>query len=519
MSEESKAFVIGIDAGTTSIKGLLLSTDGQIVASAGEEYTLDTGPGDICEVDPEIYWEVTCRVIRRLVTESGKEPAAIRGLAFASQGETLIVVDSDGKPLRKAIVWLDNRSVAEAGMLEKHFGSQKIMDVTGQPEVQAIWPATRILWLKSHEADVFAQTHKFLLVEDFLMFKLTGNYFCEHSLVSSTLYFDINTKTWWDEMLAFLGITPAHLPEPLPSGSVTGNLTAKAAALTGLDPKTMVVTGAYDHPAGAIGAGNLRSGMVTLTIGASMAMCVTLGKPVTDISLKLPCQCHALPGMYFLLPYAQTAGMVLKWFRDEFGPAEKSTGPEQRTNAYDLLTKEAEGVPPGAEGLIMLPHFMGTGSPEFKTTVRGVFAGITLGTHRGHFVRSILEAVAATIERNLEVMKEKGANVSEITLLGGGAKSRLWAQIIADMTGLPVVTNTQEEQAALGAAMFAGTGIGMFRDINEASARCVSDVTRYEPDAVNYALYRKIYKRYLSLYSHLEGFWDIPPDEPKVPGP
>ncbi len=509
MNRKNDPLVMGIDAGTTSIKGILLNSQGDILATAGEEYTLDTGPDETCEVDPEVYWKVTCKVIAKLIDTPGVSSAQITGLAFSSQGETLIMLDKDGQPLRKAIVWLDNRSVDEAQQIEKHFGNQKIMDVTGQPEVQAIWPATRILWLKEHEPEHFARVHKYLLVEDYLVYKLTGRFVTEHSLVSSTLYFDINEKTWWDEMLDYLDITPGQLPEPMPSGTRVAPLTPEAARMTGLNKNTTVVTGAYDHPAGAIGAGNQKPGLVTLTIGASMAMCVTLEEPVRDISLKLPCQCHAIPELYFLLPYAQTAGLILKWFRDEFGKAETDLALTLGKDPYDLLVEQAEKVPPGAEGLIMLPHFMGTGSPEFNPSVKGVFAGITLGMHKGHFVRAILEAVAATIERNLEAMKEKDVEIKEIILLGGGAKSSLWARIIADMTGLPVITNTQPENAALGAAMLAGAITGLFCSIAQAASLSVTTKARFEPVAENYAVYREIYMRYLELYTHLEEYWNV----------
>ncbi len=504
MNPGTGTYVIGIDAGTTSIKGLILDSDGNIIATAGEEYELETGPGDICEVDPEVYWNVTCLVIQKLLSISGVRPAGIKGLAFSSQGETIIMVDSEGRPLRKAIVWLDNRSVHEAGLIEMQFGNQRIMDVTGQPVIQAIWPATRILWIRENEPDVFRQVHKFLLVEDYLIFKLTGKFCTEYSLVSSTLYFDINTRRWWDEMLGFLEITESKLPSLMPTGSAAGQLTSEAAARTGLSAKTTVITGAYDHPAGAIGAANLKPGMVSLTIGAAMAMCVTLDKPVRDIHLKLPCQCHALPGLYFLLPYTQTAGLVLKWFRDEFGKEE-----DPGNDPYDLLVNLAEQVPPGADGLTMLPHFMGTGSPEFNPAVKGVFAGISLGMHKGHFVRSILEAVAAAIERNMEAMREKEIVIREIILLGGGAKSNLWAQIIADMTGLPVITNTQAENASLGAAILAGTGTSLFCSIEQAVSLSVSAKLRIEPDTGNYQIYRKVYLRYLELYTHLEAYWEV----------
>jgi len=206
MNHKTPSSVIGIDVGTTSIKGMLMENKGRILAFARQEYSLDTGEGGICELDSEVYWEVTCQIIQNLILKSGVDPRTIGGLAFSSQGETLIPVDAEGKPLRKAIIWLDNRSANEADEIKNQFGEQRIMEVTGQPEVLPIWPATRILWMKKNEPQVFNRVNKYLLVEDFLIFKMTGKYCTEHSLSSSTLYFNISRKEWWQDMLDFLGI-------------------------------------------------------------------------------------------------------------------------------------------------------------------------------------------------------------------------------------------------------------------------------------------------------------------------
>lgn len=507
MKADTYSYLIGVDAGTTSVKAVLLNTFGEIVASEKQEYTLDTGPNDFCELDPEIYWDITCVVIRNIIRNSGVNPELVSGIAFSSQGETLIVVDSNGKPLRKAIVWLDNRSVQEAKVIEEKFGNQHIMDITGQPEVVATWPATRILWLKKNESRLFSRISKYLLVEDYLLFRLTGGFYSEHSLVSSTLYFSITTKEWWREMLDFLEISSQQLPELMISGSKVRHLTVEATHDTGLTTKTIAVAGAYDHPSGAIGAGNIAPGMVTLTIGGSMAMCVTLKKPVRDISMKLPCQCHAIPDLYFLLPYTQTAGLILKWYKDEFCREEIEIARKKNSNPYTIIIKHAEKIPPGAEGLIMLPHFMGTGSPEFNPKIKGVFAGITPRMKKGHFVRAILEAVVSTIEHNLQTMKQKGIVIEEIHALGGGARSHLWNQIIADMTGIPVITQSQTENACLGAAILAGVGSGVFTDTNNACKLCVKQESKFEPNPGNYDLYQEIYKQYLSLYHALENYW------------
>jgi xylulokinase len=507
MSMVSNSYLIGIDAGTTSIKGVLLSEKGDLIASAGQEYMLESGTNDTCEIDPEVYWRITCLVIGEIIQKSAINPTLIKGIAFSSQGETLIVVDKDGEPLRKAIVWLDNRSGEEAREITDQFGNQRIMEITGQPEVVAIWPATRILWLKKNEPDVFSKAYKYLLVEDFLIFKLTGLFCTEHSLVSSTLYFDITRKIWWDDMLSFIGITKSQLPEVEPSGSVVGYLTEDAARSTGLVMGTSVVAGAYDHPSGAIGAGNIAPGMATLTIGASMAMCVTLEHPVSDLSLKLSCQCHAIPGLYFLLPYSQTAGLVLKWFKDEFCSEEVNTARQLDADPYSFIVEQAAQISPGANGLTMLPHLMGTGSPEFNPKVKGVFAGITLGMKKGHFIRAILESVVATIERNLQLMEQKGIHIREIHVLGGGAKNDLWNQILADMTGIPVVTMSQQENASIGAAILAGIGTGIFTDISSACKSCNCIVKVFEPDITVYETYRQVYQRYVSLYESLVSFW------------
>jgi xylulokinase len=507
MNPEIISYTIGIDAGTTSIKGILLSSNGEIAASASQEYTLDTGPEEICELDPEIYWKVTCQIIQKIILKAGIHPELISGIAFSSQGETLITVDSKGNPLRKAIIWLDNRSVKEADQIKKKFGDQVIMNITGQPEVVPIWPATRILWIRENEPDVFNKAGKYLLVEDYLIFRMTGRYCTEHSLVSSTLYFNISQKKWWKEMLDYVGISEDQLPELYPSGISVGNLTTEAASATGLSTITKCVTGSYDHPAGAIGSGNINNGDVTLTIGASMAMCVSIDKPVSDISIKLPCQCHSVNGLYFLFPYGQTAGMVLKWFKDEFCQEEIKKAGQNSQDPYDLIVKQAENIAPGADGLIMLPHLMGTGSPEFNPKVKGVYAGIKLGMSKGHFIRAILESVSLMIYNNLETMRKKGIPIRAIHVLGGASRSNLWNQILADVTGLPLVTVLNTENAATGAALLASVGAGNFKDIQTACKISVKTHSRFEPDMSNHKVYYKIYKKYLHLYESLENFW------------
>ncbi len=487
---------IGIDAGTTSVKGVLTDANGNVVSEASREYTLETG-GVTCELEAEVYWEKTIFVIRDLLGRGRAEKYNIRALSFSSQGETLICVDRQGKPLGKAIVWLDNRSTVEAKEIEDHFGREEICSRTGQPHVQPLWPATRLLWLRKNDPSRFRNTHKFLLVEDYLIFRFTGKYITEQSLVSSTLYYDIRARKWWKEMLDYLEISGEMLPEVRPCGTSLGNQTEAAISETGLPEDILIVTGAYDHVAGAIGAANYAEGTVSETTGSSMAMVVTLDKPIDNFSLGLPMQCHAIEGKYLLLPYGQTAGLVLKWFREQF------CGDE----TYDALISDAAKIPAGADGLTMLPHLSGSGSPEFEANAKGVVAGLSSATTKAHFTRAILESIACMIKRNLDALEKGGISVNEMRALGGGSKSDLWNQIKADLTNVKIVTVKGQETSAIGAAILAATGAGVFQSISCASQKMVTFSRSFTPDATAHHEYRRVYQRYVALSDQLQNYW------------
>lgn len=500
--------LIGFDVGTMFLKAVLMQPDGKVLACVGQDYSLDTSVPNQCEVNPAVYWGSAIHCIRQLLRESGVNPSAIRALAISSQGETLICTDATGRPLRNAIVWIDNRSVRETDILRKEFGEETIFEVTGQPEILPTWPATKLLWLRKHEPETFVRTDKFLLVEDYLMHCLCGRFCTEYSIISSSLYFHFTQKALWSEMLEFLGLTSARFPEILPSAVPVGTLTTDAARLTGLDPATIVVTGAYDHAAGAIGTGNVDEGMITETTGASMSMVVTSDKAILNQRLHLTCQCHAVPDKYFLLPYGQTAGIVLKWFRDQFASQVRDLSREYDFDSYDLLTAMASQVAPGSGGVVMLPHLMGTGSPEFNPSARAVWAGMSLDTNKAHMIRSILEGIAAMIRRNIETLKEYGISVSEIRALGGGARSSLWNQIKTDMTGIPLFTLENDDAPAIGAAVLAATASGIFPDINNAARHMIRIKESFFPNTAFQNIYNEVYRKYCLLSDFLLGYWN-----------
>lgn len=430
-------------------------------------------------------------------------------MAISSQGETLVAVDEVGEPLYPAIVWLDNRSGVEADEIRAHFGTEAVFRVTGQPEITPTWPATKILWLRRHVPEVFERTHKFLLLEDYLLFRLTGRLAADPCLHSSSLLFDIRRKTWWGAMLDFVGLTPERLPEVQESGRAVGELTPEAARQTGLSRATVAATGGLDQALAALGAGNTRPGLVTESTGGALAIVATLQEPIFDPYGGIPCHYHALSDTYYLLPWGQTAGMTLRWFRDVFGGEELEAARRSGEDAYDLLTGAAARVPPAAEGLVALPHLSGAACPEFNPAARGVWFGVGLHHTKAHFVRAILEAVAYMLRRNVEILKELGVVVHEIRALGGGARSPLWNQIKADVLGVPVVTLSSEEVACLGAAILAGTAVGLYPSPEEAAGQLVSVRERWEPRLAHRSIYDHGYQVYLELYERLEELFGL----------
>ncbi len=501
--DDNLGYLMGIDAGTTSLKAVLYDEEGNTVAVGRSEYNIETPQPGMAELNAEDYWNACREAILKVMRASNVNPAEVEAIAISSQGETFIPVDRDGNPLRRAIVWLDNRSGDESRIIEKHFGVDNIFKVTGQPQVVPTWPATKILWLKRNEPRIFAETYKYLLVEDFLLYKLTGIFSTEYSVVSSTLMFDICREDWWDEMLEVIGISRDHLPELNPSGKPIGNISDSASKATGLSTKTIVSTGAFDQAAGAVGSANVKPGIITETTGAALALLATINEPVYDPKHRVPCHHHALPGKFFLLPWCQTAGIVFRWFRDEFGKYEAEVADKMGVDAYDLLTLEASGVKAGSNGLIILPHFAGAGPPEFDPDARGVIFGLTLSHGRAHLIRAILESIAYMLRRNIELIEEFGVRVKEIRSLGGASKSPLWNQIKADVTSKVILTLQTSEAASLGAAILAGVACGRFKCVEDGCDVMVRLKERYEPNLENRKIYDRYYRVYLSLYEKL----------------
>ena len=460
------ANLLGVDVGTTSMKMVLFDEIGNILKIVSKEYTLET-KGDRVEFDAEKYWQMFSAGYEEIKAEY-----VVDALSIDTQCETLIVTDDVGMPLYNAIVWLDNRAVAQAEKIAAKFGTKAVYETTGQPEITATWPACKLLWLRENEAGIFSKVKKIFLLEDFLLYRLTGEFVTEKTLQSSSLYLDIKEGKWWQEMLEFIGVKEDMLPRLCDSG-----------VLLGAYDGTKVVTGVMDQVAGSVGAGVVTPAVVSEMTGTTMAIVVPTDKfPPYKEENRVPCHLN-YDGNYCLLTWTPTAGIALKWFRENFC----------ENFSFKQLDDIAEKVEPGANGLTFMPYLCGSIIPKYNPDARGAFLGFTMEHGRGHAVRAILESVAFMLQENLEYLD---VSCDEIRSMGGGALSPLWCQIKADVTGKKIVTLKSSEAACLGSAIIAGVGAGIYENVPSACETLVKTDKEYVPGDANYSYAYKQYLKY-----------------------
>ena len=498
--------LLGIDVGTTAVKAVLFDhAAGRELGTATVEYPLISSCPGGAEVAPETYFQAMKRAIADALKNSGTRDCT--ALAISSQGETFILLDSRGRPLRDAIVWLDRRSAPECAEIEAEFSRETLYHTTGDPAVDPAWLGTKLRHLRKHEPEKLAAATHILLLEDYLVFRLTGECRGNGALWCSTLLYDICRRDYWPRMLDYLEIGRELLPVQQLSGWPVGPVRKAVAAELGFLASPLVVSGGMDQACSALGSGNFHPGAATNNTGTSFNLSVTADRPVFDRNFRLPCQLHVIDGAWLCVPWSGSGGILLRWFRDALVPewAEKLRG--EGSDFYSELTTEGEKSPPGANGVVVLPHLSGALCPELDADARGVIYGLSSGSTRGDVARAMLEAVSCMARSNLELLADAGVEVRELILTGGAAHSRLWNRITASITGIPARTLLQPEAGCLGAAMLAGIGTGCFQTPEEAAAAmtAVGEHFRPEPDIAaagerTYRIYRKLYEQLRTLF-------------------
>lgn len=498
--------ILTFDVGTTSIKTCLYDEEFRVLAKHSSEYNLITESGGIVEMNPQAYWQGVCTGTHAILKIHPLAKNSISVITITTQGETLIPVDSAGEALCNAIVWLDGRSSQEALHLGKVFSPDKYYPITGLGQVDEAAPISKILNLKNNRPDIYKNTYKFMLLEDYLIFRLTGEFVSEKSLMSSTGYFNIISDQMFTSILDYAGIPLTKFPEVLDCGNLVGKITSHAAFELGISADTVVVTGAMDQLTGALGSGNICSGIVTEITGTALVMGATTTSPGFSHPARPTIYRHTEAGKYLIVPFCMTAGVILKWFKDEFCQLESL---EYGDRVYESLDSLAQRVPPGSEGLVLFPYFSGMLTPVNDMTTRGIFYGVSLNTKKEHFVRAIFESVAFMLRENIGILEQMNIPVTQIRSLGGGSKSPVWSQIKADVLNKEIVTMHDTECTSLGAAYLGALGSGLYSNMDEISSMNKIDKT-YRPDNhfaqtydEKYRVYQKLYQCHLDLSRQL----------------
>ena len=471
----------GIDLGSTNIKAAIYDENFKLIdrQSRPVVYIRDNG---FVEFDAYAY----CRELIELLSDMVKANGVrnIRQIAFTGQAESLVVVGADGKPLMNAISWMDERSTEECEALSKQFGPVECEAVTGQMAVLPTWPATKIAWLRKHRPEIYQNAATYMLLKDYVVFYLTGRKIADMSIATFSFYFDIYKKIYWKDMLDAIGVSESQLPELCEPCTVAGLLLPEIAEQTGLSTETQVNVGTLDHFAGMIGTGNIQPGGITLSTGTVMAMATMCGEP-TPKSCGSAMHYGFLPDTWVLLPVAESGGVSLEWFRRSCMKAD-----------YDEMNAELAQRKPNE--LLFLPYLVGTNAPEFDPEATGVFWGLRQEHDSIDMAGAVMEGVSFVLRKNCEHIARKGVKLTQIIATGGGAKSPIWCQMQADITGLPVCIPAEKEAACLGAAMIAAVSDGRYGDFAAAVADCVTMQMSYEPKPSK-RLERK-YRRFCALY-------------------
>jgi xylulokinase len=486
--------LLGIDLGTSSLRVAIVDEQGNILGLGQREYGITVAQPGWAEQDPNDWWQAAVVATRQALAQAGLVGDSVKAIGVSGQMHGTVLVGDNGKPLGHAVIWADSRSATQAEQLNDSIGLDRLAAIAGNRVAPGFMAAT-LAWVSEWQPARLRLARWALLPKDYLRLCLTGEAAAEPSDASSTLLLDIHTGAWSAELCQAAAVDTRLLPALQPSAAVAGRLTALAAEEMGLVPGTPVVTGAADQAAQAVGNGVIGPDMASATVGTGGQLLQPCLQPQTEPSLRLHCFCHAVPGTWYLMAAMLSAGLSLRWLRD--------TLEMQGAGAYAALDLEAETAGTGAQGLLFLPYLLGERTPHMDADARGAFVGLRLRHRRGHLARSIMEGVAFALRDGLSIVSGLVPSPATLVASGGGARSGLWRQILADVFGLPLTMVEGEERAVVGAAMLAGIGLGTFADYAQARDACVRYIAAIAPRYDLSEVYDRLYALYRGAYPAL----------------
>lgn len=492
-------YFLGIDSSTTATKALLVDEGGNVVAVAATEYSFETPRPLWSEQDPALWWNGAVESIRQVLAESNIHAADVAAVGLTGQMHGLVLLDEEGEVLRPSILWNDQRTGAQCDEIRQRLGKANLIRLTGNDALTG-FTAPKILWVRDHEPEIYQRVRHVLLPKDYVRYRLTEQFGTDKAGAAGTLLLDLQRRDWSTEVLDKLEIPRGWLPPTHEGPQVTGEISANAAAATGLRAGTPVVGGGGDQAAQAVGVGAVEEGIVALTLGTSGVVFATVNEPFIEPEGRLHAFCHSVPERWHLMGVMLSAAGSLRWYRDTVAPG----------TDFDALLAPAADVAPGSEGLLFLPYLTGERTPHPDPLARGAFVGLTVRHTQAHMTRSVLEGVAFGLRDSFELMKNAGLSaIRQVRVSGGGARSPLWRQILADVLHSELVTINTTEGAAYGAALLAGVGAGHWASVDAACQNAIQitgstkpgeDVTRYEE---MYQAYGKLYPALKSLFAEL----------------
>ncbi len=502
--------LLGIDIGTSGTKTLVCDEAGNVLATATAEHPIFTPRPGWSEQNPEDWWSSVCQATKAVLKKAKLKAGAIGAIGLSGQMHGSVFMGNGEKPLRSALLWNDQRTVAEcAEITRKAGGREKLIEMVANPALTG-FTAPKVLWVRAHQPKIYEKTRHVLLPKDYIRFKMTGEYATEVSDASGTLLLDVRNRRWSDELLGLLEIDKALMPEVHESQVVSGALSKAGAAAMGLKEGTPVVGGAGDQAAGAVGNGIVSGGIVSATLGTSGVVFAHADEPTFDSAGRVHTMCHAVEGKWCVFGCMLSAGGSFQWFRNHLGEAEVAAARKAKVDPYELLIEVARSAPAGSEGLFFLPYLTGERCPHPDPAARGGWIGLTARSTRAMMIRSLMEGVTFGMRDALEIMKGMKLPIRQVRASGGGARSAFWRQLQADIYNLPIVMTNAAEGPAYGVALLAGVGTGVWDSVEQACKACIRQTERITTNRKAAALYERHYAVYDKLYFDLkERFTDI----------